>query len=468
VPLVTQGSVGRVSALEISPGDVLAGRYRVESELGRGGMGVVLAVRHVALGTRMALKVMRPDVAAEPESARRFLREARAAARIESDHVVRVFDVGTLESGQPYMAMEHLEGMDLGRLLAGRGRLPLAEAVVFLLQAIDALGEAHSLGIVHRDLKPSNLFIVHRRDGTNELKVLDFGAAKIVKRSTAGDLSGSTHSQLVGTPQYMSPEQLRAKPDLDARTDIWSLGVILFQLVSGTLPFAGDTFPELCAAIIAGPPGALPESMPELSEVLERCLAKASEARYTSVHELEEALLPMAPEPVRIAHASKSVRRPAAPEVPPNASDAELEMPSTVLQSSESNPSSLVATATAQVVGSGSPRSKRTVFALVAVGALLVGGALIHRMSSASRVTERPVASAAAASQPTSTPSVAAPPVSTVPEVAHPETRPTGEPRRAAPAVRPRATASPAVAASASAVAPAGSSFSRSLMGGRL
>ncbi|HET7545337.1 MAG TPA: serine/threonine-protein kinase, partial [Polyangiaceae bacterium] len=189
--------MGRVAALEILPGEVLAGRYRVESELGRGGMGVVLAVRHIALDTRMALKVMRPEVAAEPESARRFVREARAAARIESDHVVRVFDVGTLDSGQPYMAMEHLEGMDLGRLLAERGPLPAEDAVAFLLQAIDALSDAHALGIVHRDLKPSNLFVVRRRDGTEELKVLDFGAAKIVKRATPAELSGSTHSQLV-------------------------------------------------------------------------------------------------------------------------------------------------------------------------------------------------------------------------------------------------------------------------------
>lgn len=470
--------MGRVSALEIGPGDVLAGRYRVESELGRGGMGVVLAVRHVALGTRMALKVMRPDVAAEPESARRFLREARAAARIESDHVVRVFDVGTLDSGQPYMAMEHLEGMDLGRLLAERGRLPLSEAVVFLLQALDALGEAHSLGIVHRDLKPSNLFIVHRRDGSSELKVLDFGAAKIVKRSTAGDLTGSTHSQLVGTPQYMSPEQLRAKPDLDARTDIWSLGVILFQLVSGILPFEGDTFPELCASIIAGPPADLHGPSPELGAVLQRCLAKAREARYASVHELEDALLPMAPEAVRVAQASKTVRRPATQALAPAVSETELEMPSTVLQSNESSPSSLVATATAHVPRSGSPRSKRALFVLLGLGSMAIAAGLFQRTNSASRVADRAVISAAAAVQATVTPPVpaepAAPAGAIATEVAHPETRPSREPmRRLNPAPRPRSSASSApsanvAAAAAAAPAPVGSSFSRSAMGGRL
>ena len=473
-------AVGTVRALEIRPGDLLAGRYRVESELGRGGMGVVLAVRHIALDTRMALKVMRPDVAAEPESARRFLREARAAARIESDHVVRVFDVGTLDSGQPYMAMEHLEGMDLGRLLAVRGQLPPEEAVAFLIQAIDALGEAHSLGIVHRDLKPSNLFVVHRRDGTDELKVLDFGAAKIVKRSTPAELSGSTHSQLVGTPQYMSPEQLRATPDLDARTDIWSLGVILFQLVNGTLPFQGDSFPELCANIIAGSPGVAAETSPELAEVLRRCLAKAREARYASVHELEEALLSLAPESVQRARASKIVQRPAIQE-PSSTTRPEqvLEMPSTVLQRFES---SLAGTATASGARSDSFRSKRAGLALVSVGALVsigvlfAGATLAHRLGNPAPPPDWRAASPAAL-QPMAAPegTASVEPVPAVPATAHPAeaanpaVRPIGDPpRRGAPASRARPSALSASAASDSAIAPVSSSLSHSAMGGRL
>ena len=443
-------------------------------------MGVVLAVRHVALDTRMALKVMRPDVAAEPESARRFLREARAAARIESDPVVRVFDVGTLDSGQPYMAMEHLEGMDLGRLLAERGRLPSEEAVTFLLQAIDALGEAHSLGIVHRDLKPSNLFVVHRRDGTDELKVLDFGAAKIVKRSTPAELSGSTHSQLVGTPQYMSPEQLRAQPDLDARTDIWSLGVILFQLVSGALPFQGESFPELCANIIAGHPAEIPEASSELAAVLQRCLAKAREARYASVHELEEALSLLAPESVRRARASKPVRRPARPELPPAPSEPALEMPSTLLQRRfDSNAPSLSGTATASVERSDAPRSKRVGLALVGLGALVSVGAVVtfaQRLKNPAPEPDRAAASPAARQpMPVSEGTASVEPVRAVSsaalpaELANPSARPTGEPpRRGAPAIRPRPSALSAPAASASAIAPVGSSLSRSAMGGRL
>ncbi len=449
----------------------------MESELGRGGMGVVLAVRHVALGTRMALKVMRPDVAAEPESARRFLREARAAARIESDHVVRVFDVGTLDSGQPYMAMEYLEGMDLGRLLAERVRLPLDEAVEFLLQAIDALAEAHALGIVHRDLKPSNLFVVQRRDGTNELKVLDFGAAKIVKRSAQQELSGSTNSQLVGTPQYMSPEQLRATPDLDARTDIWSLGVILSQLVSGTLPFQGDTFPELCASIIAGAPAELAEGPSELADVLQRCLAKRREARYASVQELAEALSSLAPESVQAARASINVRRAAARERLPITPEPALEMPSTVLQRHESGPSSLVGTAAAPFARRVSPWSKRVVFALVSFGVLFAGALLAHRLSNPAPAPERSAASPLAVLRPMIVPQ-STPPVEPIPAIpaaplasegGSPDARPIGElPRRAAAASRPHSGALPSPAASASAVAPAGASFSRSAMGGRL
>lgn len=446
-------------------------------------MGVVLAVRHIALGTRMALKVMRPDVAAEPESARRFLREARAAARIESDHVVRVFDVGTLDSGQPYIAMEHLEGMDLGRLLTERGRLPPEEAVAFLLQAIDALAEAHSLGIVHRDLKPSNLFVVHRRDGTDELKVLDFGAAKIVKRSNPAELSGSTHSQLVGTPQYMSPEQLRARPDLDGRTDIWSLGVILFQLVSGTLPFQGESFPELCANIIAGSPGKVADTSSELEQVLQRCLAKTREARYASVHELAEALSSLAPEAVQRARASKPVWRPAATEEPlPSTPEPALEMPSTLLQAFESSASSLGATATLSVARSDAPRPKRagltlvSVGALVGVGVLIAGATLAHRLGNPAPDPYRAAASPAAP-QPMAVPertstvdSVRAVPATALPvEVSNPDARPPGEPpRRGAPVSRPRPSAMAAPAANASAIAPVGSALSRSAMGGRL
>jgi len=439
-------------------------------------MGLVLAVRHIALDTRMALKVMRPDVAAEPESARRFLREARAAARIESDHVVRVFDVGTLDSGQPYMAMEHLEGMDLGRLLTERGRLPLEQAVAFLLQAIDALRDAHSLGIVHRDLKPSNLFIVHRRDGTDELKVLDFGAAKIVKRATPAELSGSTHSQLVGTPQYMSPEQLRARPDLDARTDIWSIGVILYQLVSGALPFQGESFPELCANIIAGPPAALPEVSPELESILQRCLAKAREARFASVDELEHALLPMAPESVQRARASKTARQPTTREPLPSSPVPALEMPSTLLQQFDSGVSSLGGTATASVERHEAPRSKRLVLALVSAGVVVGGAMLAHRLREPTHVPDRSTAASLAtvappALVPTVTPSVEpVAPIALPAEVAKPDVRPLVElPRRStSSAGRPRAVASTAPAVSASAAVPASSSLARSAMGGRL
>lgn len=469
--------------VDIRPGDVLAGRYLVEAELGRGGMGVVFAVRHIALDTGMALKVMRPDIAAKPESARRFSREARAAARLESEHVVRVFDVGTLASGQPYMAMERLEGRDLGCLLAERGQLPVAEAAALLLQAIDALAEAHSLGIVHRDLKPSNLFLVERKDGTSGLKVLDFGAAKLVEPSANEDLSGSTRSQLVGTPQYMSPEQLRAVPDLDARTDIWSLGVILFRLVSGRPPFEGDSFPELCASIIGSSPGEIPGAPPQLSELLRRCLAKPREARFASVHELAEALLPLAPPSVQAARKSRLELPRAVPELrAAGAANADT-LPSTLLQRFESDLSSLPATATATAAQRISSRATAAMFVLTGLCALVIGLAVALWPQAAS--TPAVAASPASlepqwvATQPTGhvegfLDQAPARDLSTVElstALAKPQLQPSADPRRrsaTARAVRSAAAAAPAPVASAVASAASPTLRFRPELGGRL
>jgi eukaryotic-like serine/threonine-protein kinase len=282
------------------PGDVLAGKYRVESVLGVGGMGMVLLVRHIDLGQQMAIKVMMPGVIHDDQAAARFVREARAAAAIQSEHVVRIFDVGTFDSGLPYMVMELLRGQDLSQVLAHESRLPFETAVDYVLQASHAIAEAHARGIVHRDLKPSNLFVTTRSDGTPLVKVLDFGISKAlnpdVDAPTSGNLTAT--SAILGSPLYMSPEQVRNAKHVDARTDIWALGVILHELLTGAPAFSADTLPGICAAITADDPPPLTsmrEDAPaELEAVLTKCLEKNVAKRYQTTRELMAALRPFA------------------------------------------------------------------------------------------------------------------------------------------------------------------------------
>jgi serine/threonine protein kinase len=294
--------------LNLEPGCVLAGKYRIERVLGQGGMGVVLSAYHVQLEQRVAVKLMLPHATASDEAVARFLREARAAARISSEHVARVFDVGALETGEPYMAMEYLEGSDIAQLLAQRSRLPVEEAIDYLLQACEALAEAHAVGIVHRDLKPSNLFLVSRMDGRRFVKVLDFGISKMTGGSGPSSALSTVTSALMGSPLYMSPEQMSSSKNVTASTDVWALGVVLYELVSGKPPFNGDTLPQVCARVMSEPPpplsGRAPGLPPALYEVVDRCLEKEPTARYPSVAELARAL-----EPLASANARQSVER---------------------------------------------------------------------------------------------------------------------------------------------------------------
>ena len=237
------------TAPALSPGDVIGGKYRVEAEIGSGGMGVVLSVKHLAMGHRLAIKVLRLEDKSEEQGAvARFVREARAAARIESDHVVRVTDVAALPDGTPYMVMEYLEGEDLRELLRRRRQLPIDEAVGYVLQACEGLAEAHAAGVIHRDLKPSNLFLALKPNRTTVLKVLDFGISKVVPRQ--GEVAITTTSSLMGSPLYMAPEQMRSSKDVDVRADIWSLGVILYELLAGVAPFEGESVPEVCVSVM--------------------------------------------------------------------------------------------------------------------------------------------------------------------------------------------------------------------------
>ncbi|MEY4545339.1 MAG: hypothetical protein RL685_1534 [Pseudomonadota bacterium] len=280
---------------EVQPGQLVAGKYRIEQTIGRGGMGVVVAALHEQLNQRVALKFLTDNAFQQPEAVSRFVREARAAVQIQSEHVARVMDVGTLDSGAPYMVMEYLRGRDLKDVSTRRGPLPVTEAVDFVLQACDAVAEAHSLGIVHRDLKPSNLFLTERPDGTPLVKVLDFGISKALHPGDRNSQMQMTASAaIMGSPQYMSPEQIRSSKSVDARADVWALGTILHELLTGNPAYVADTVPGLLAMIVADAPPPLTASRrdapPELEAIILRCLEKDREKRYASVSALAKAL----------------------------------------------------------------------------------------------------------------------------------------------------------------------------------
>ena len=291
----------------VAIGDILADKYRVEAILGRGGMGVVVAAQHLQLGQRVAIKFLLVEPAKDGDAVQRFLREARAAVRIQSEHVARVIDVGTLASGAPYMVMEFLVGCDLAELIRREGAQPIAKVVDLVLQAGEAIAEAHSKGIIHRDLKPANLFLTQRPDGTPMVKVLDFGISKSSTADELGALQASmtATATVMGSPLYMSPEQMRSTKNVDARTDIWSIGVILFELLTGRPVYEAESLPGLCAMIASDPPPPLrtlrPDAPPELERVIDGCLSKKPSNRPQSVAELAYALAPFGTDAARLS-----------------------------------------------------------------------------------------------------------------------------------------------------------------------
>jgi eukaryotic-like serine/threonine-protein kinase len=276
-----------------TPGRVIAEKYRIDRVLGIGGMGVVVLATHLQLLQPVALKFLLASKD-DPKASERFLREARAAVRLTSQHVCRVLDVGTTDEGEPYMVMEYLQGCDLWALLKERAP-SIDEAVGYVRQACDALSEAHALGIVHRDLKPSNLFLVQRAGGPPLLKVLDFGVSKINNPTISGDDAVVTQQgAMLGSPAYMAPEQVTATASVDARADIWSLGVVLYELVTRRLPFEAETLMQLGARVLHGDPPPPRLHRPDLPRTIEaiilRCLEKDPAKRFASANELAAAL----------------------------------------------------------------------------------------------------------------------------------------------------------------------------------
>jgi serine/threonine-protein kinase len=315
-----------------SPRQYLDGKYRLGEPLGRGGMGEVRAAFDMQLQRPVAIKRLLGSECS-PRMIGRFLREARLAAQLSGEHVTRIIDVGVCAQGNPYIVMEFLQGCNLATLLRERGELDPERAVSYLLQACLALAEAHAKGIVHRDLKPDNLFLARRPDGSQLIKVLDFG---ISKASEQGGAPLVTCSQvLLGTPVYMSPEQMRNVRRVDARADIWSLGVILYELVSNQRPFPSDSLPVLCAQVLTEEPAPLGAEVPAaLRAVIFRCIEKKPTRRYQTVAELARALQPFAP-PGSEAIPLTVERMLGRPEDSTAARDSRITLPEAVVDSAD-------------------------------------------------------------------------------------------------------------------------------------
>ncbi len=300
-----------------APDDVIAGKYRVESQLGEGGMAVVLAARHEALRQRVAIKIVQPQFVGSNELKERFFREARALAAITSPHVARVFDVGTLDNGATYLVLEYLEGLDLHRLVQRDGPLSPRDAALYAREAAEGLAEAHQLGILHRDLKPSNLFLAALPNGQPCIKILDFGLAKLTEEGITGL---TEREDVMGSPSYMAPEQIRGLAQADARSDVWSLGVTLYELLTDALPFEGANATKTAAAVLTEPPVDLAKRRaglpPELVKIVADCLVKDPDRRLASAKILADRLkafsampAPMPREPGVLAGLAEPTRR---------------------------------------------------------------------------------------------------------------------------------------------------------------
>ncbi len=347
-------------------GTLLAGKFRVIRQLGQGGMGAVYEVENIYLGQRVAMKLMLEEMLGNAAIVERFLREARASALLRGEHVCKVFDVGTLENGAPYIVMEMLQGTDLSTMLKQYQRLSPQTAADYVLQACLGIAEAHAAGIVHRDLKPANMFLAQRPDGTAIVKVLDFG---IAKAPTEQAFHLTQTSAVMGSPGYMSPEQLRSSKNVDARSDIWSIGTILYELSVGAPPFSGESITELAVKVSMDPTPPAPGVSPDLANVIYRCLEKNPDQRFQDVAALAEALAPIAgPRGYEMAQGIARILRPNAPSRPLTAPSG----PTT------STPTTLGGAAAQSMA---SVPSKKTPLIVGLVGAVVLAGGIVLAMS---------------------------------------------------------------------------------------
>jgi serine/threonine-protein kinase len=288
-----------IPGLSLTEGDVIRDRYRLDGLLGEGGTGIVVSATQLSNNKKVAIKFLRRALETN-ELRTRFEREARAITKIASAHVVVVLDVGTLDDGAAFMVMEHLEGRDLARVLKESGPLSVRASVNCMMQVCDALAHAHAAGIVHRDLKPANVFLEDRHDGKVHAKIVDFGISKFLDKRVLGDDAKTPEMTnaftMLGSPRYMAPEQVRNSKDVDARADLWSVGVVLFQLMTGQHVFNANTNVEASIAVLTAEPNRLCALLPQapsgLEDVIRRCLMRDVGARYQSANELAGALRP--------------------------------------------------------------------------------------------------------------------------------------------------------------------------------
>jgi serine/threonine protein kinase len=385
-PAFPRKSASRAVSTDLKEGDVLGGKFRIERLVGRGGMGVVMEATNVQLEQKVAIKLLARN-ADDPSVVERFIGEAKAAARLKSEHVARVFDVGKDPTHGPFIVMELLDGDTLAQLLAKSGRVPLHKAVEHVIDACEGLAEAHARGIVHQDIKPANLFLVTGDDGRPSVKVLDFGIATMrsnheARETPAADAKSSApRSQ--GTPAYLSPEQLKGSPPIDHRADVWALGCVLYELVAAEKAFRSQRFTELVTKILESPPDTLPVDLDlplPVAQIIDRCLQKDPTKRYNSTGELALALLPYAR---RRAHSSVAK---AVAHVKTGGLDPDLQMPSSmppppnvadsgevaIIPRAPSVPS--FSTAPVEKSSSPPPKSRVAIVAAVVFGAVALGG----------------------------------------------------------------------------------------------
>jgi serine/threonine-protein kinase len=391
-------------------GEVVGGKYQISRLLGEGGMGVVYEAKHTFVGRRFAIKFLRPEFARDLDMLARFQREAQAAGTLEAENIAAVTDFGVDGAGAPYLVMEHLDGEDLARLLARNGRMAVSRAAGLMVQACRGLAVAHAHGLVHRDLKPGNLFVLRRADGGDLVKVIDFGIAKL--RSTADDAPSRTKTgAMMGTPYYMPPEQARGQRDIDHRADVYALGAILYELLSGAKPHPGDSYNAILFNILTQPAAPLsslrPGLPPGLGAVVERAMAFEPGDRFASADELAQALLPFARPPV-VAGGPAELALPGAGAADTRA--ATLSTPTTAAGAprapgrGDDVPSSGAAGRTASTsVGvdqeppTSRPARHRTRSALLVAAAVVAGGGLwAWRAHVAPRAADPPVAAARA------------------------------------------------------------------------
>jgi len=453
-------------APRVAVGDIVAGKYCVERVLGQGAMGVVVAARHEDLGQKVAIKLLHRDVHASTDGRERFLREARAAAKLESDHVARVFDVGTSPDTGAYMVMEHLEGSDLEQYLDACGPLDIDEAVDYVLEALEALAHAHAHGMVHRDIKPSNLFLVQRVDGTRRVKILDFGISKTeagLGVSSPGSSTLTSPQAVLGSPAYMAPEQIRSSKTVDQRADIWSVGVMLYELTTGKSPFLGEGVGDTLARVLTGtaePFASVRKDAPkELVDAVARCLEVDEGKRFQNVAELANALGPLGsartkdlPERIARVLGADMAARGSQSMIPRvrnslvSASAETLEAP----QKAVSNGTQI--TATSSGVNTVSSRSSRAFLGIASAAVAAAGVVLFVMMRPGSDVRPRPTSE----SEPTAAQSIqqTAPSAPVPMPIASPEIVPAGVPNASAQPVVDVPAVLPSPSASASTVLP--------------